>query len=136
MSDVELCYLSAADAVVRFKAKTLSPVELLNALIARSETVEPVINAFADRYFDDALEQARKAEARYMKTDGRPRALEGVPLAVKDEAEIKGRCTTSGSLLYKDHIGTDTNGNYVVDCATTKRHPSQFGGMLWPMMSS
>ena len=33
MSDLELCYLPATEAIKRFKAKTLSPVELLAALI-------------------------------------------------------------------------------------------------------
>ncbi len=33
MSDLELCYLPATEAIARFKAKTLSPVELLDALI-------------------------------------------------------------------------------------------------------
>ena len=32
MSDLELCYLPATEAIERFKAKTLSPVELLEAL--------------------------------------------------------------------------------------------------------
>ena len=62
MSDSELCYLSAADALSRFRDKSLSPVELLQALIERSETVEPVINCFADRYFDESMAAARKAE--------------------------------------------------------------------------
>ena len=45
--NIELCYLSAVEAIQRFKARTLSPVELLEALIQRSEQVEPKINAFS-----------------------------------------------------------------------------------------
>ncbi|MEE8227606.1 MAG: amidase, partial [Kiloniellales bacterium] len=66
MPDLDLCYLSASEAIDLFKERTLSPVELLEALIARAETVEPKINAFADTYFEEALDKARKAEARYM----------------------------------------------------------------------
>ncbi len=109
MTDDDLCYLSAFDAIALFEARKLSPVELLTAHIARSEIAEPVVNAFSETYFDDALEQARKAEARYAKTDGRPRALEGIPVAVKNEAQIKGRRTTYGSLIYKDNIATETD---------------------------
>ncbi len=43
MSDLELCYLPATEAIARFKAKPLSPVELLAALIRRAEEVEPVM---------------------------------------------------------------------------------------------
>ncbi len=103
MSDLDLCYLSATEAIAAFKAKTLSPVELLEALIARAEAVEPTVNAFPATYFERALDQARQAEARYMKTDGRLRPLEGIAVAIKDETELKGEITTSGSLIYKDN---------------------------------
>ena len=45
MSD-DLCYLSAVEALAAFKSRKLSPVELMYAVIARSEAVEPKINAF------------------------------------------------------------------------------------------
>jgi amidase len=103
MNELDLCYISAVDAIAAFKAHKLSPVELMTALIARAEVVEPTINAMPMTYHERALEQARKAEARYMKTDGRRRALEGIPVAIKDETAIKGEITTYGSLIYKDH---------------------------------
>ncbi len=108
MSESELHYLPAADALARFKAKTLSPVELMRAVIARAEAVNPRINAFTYTFYDRALDQAKKAEARYMKTDGRVRPLEGIPIVIKDETAIKGERTTFGSLVYKDNIDTYT----------------------------
>src|SRR5690606_197887 len=106
--DSELCYIPATEALARFKARTLSPVELMQAIIARAEAVNPKINAFAYTCYDRALEQARKAEARYMKTDGRTRPLEGIPVVIKDETTIKGERTTFGSLIYKDNVDTET----------------------------
>ena len=108
-SDLDLCYLSAGEAMALFRARELSPVELLQALIARAEAVEPAINAFAFTYYDEALAKARKAEAKFAKTDGRIRALEGVPLAVKDEMDIKGKPMTNGSLYLKDNVSTTTH---------------------------
>ena len=47
----ELCYISATEALTLFKSKSLSPVELLEAQIARTETIESQINAFTyDRF--------------------------------------------------------------------------------------
>jgi len=104
MSDDELCYLPATEAIARFKARTLSPVELMAAVIDRAEAVNPTINAFTYTFFDRALDQAKVAEARYGKTDGRTRALEGIPMVIKDETAIKGERTTFGSLIKKDNI--------------------------------
>lgn len=100
----DLAYLPATEAIRRFKARTLSPVDLMEAVIARAEAVEPTVNALPFKFFDEALEKARKAEARFMKTDGRLRALEGLPVAVKDSSLIKGQPTTSGSLILKDFV--------------------------------
>jgi Asp-tRNA(Asn)/Glu-tRNA(Gln) amidotransferase A subunit family amidase len=104
MADEDLCYLSVVEALGRFKARTLSPVELMRAVIARAEAVEPKINAFPMTRYDQALEEAKKAEARFMRTDGRVRPLEGIPMAIKNETTIKGWRSTQGSLVYKDSI--------------------------------
>ena len=90
MADSELHYISASEAIARFKARTLSPVELMSAVIDRAEAVNPKINAFTYTFFERAMEQAKKAEVRYGKTDGRRRALEGIPMVIKDETAIKG----------------------------------------------
>ncbi len=106
MSDLH--YITAVEALQRFKSRDLSPVELMQAVIARAEAVEPRVNAFADRYFDQALDAAREAEARYGGRGRRPRALEGLPTVIKEETPIKGQRTTQGSLIYKDYVDTQT----------------------------
>jgi len=107
MSDAGLCYLTAAEARLRFESHSLSPIELMQALIDRSERVEPHINAFTETYFDAALEQAKAAEARYRKGTQRP--LEGIPLAVKDELRLAGTRRTSASLVFKDRIDDESD---------------------------
>jgi Asp-tRNA(Asn)/Glu-tRNA(Gln) amidotransferase A subunit family amidase len=97
----ELCYLPAAEAVGLFRARALSPVELVRALVARCEAVEPRVRAFTHTYFDRALAAARQAEARYAR--GEARALEGVPLAVKDLHPVQGEVTTHGSLVFANN---------------------------------
>ena len=104
----ELHYITAVEAIQRFKARELSPVELMQAIIARAEAVEPRVNALADRYFDQALDAAREAEVRYGGRGRRPRALEGIPIVIKEETPIAGQRTTQGSLIYKDYIETRT----------------------------
>lgn len=99
--DLELCYMTASEALAKFRARALSPVELVEALIARAEAVNPQLNAFTYTFFERALDQARQAEARYANSDGRPRALEGIPVAIKDFHPVEGEITTLGSKIFE-----------------------------------
>jgi Asp-tRNA(Asn)/Glu-tRNA(Gln) amidotransferase A subunit family amidase len=107
MDQIDLCYLPAVEALALFRARELSPVELLEALIARAEAVEPKVNAFSYTYYDEALEAARRAEWRYIRGD--PRPLEGIPIAIKDESFIAGKVTSNGSLLLQDFVADSTS---------------------------
>ena len=100
-SGTDLCYTTASEALALFKARKLSPVELTEAVIARSEAVNPKVNAYTYTFYERALEQARQAEAKYGKTDGRVRALEGIPCAIQDLHPVKGEITTWGSRVYE-----------------------------------
>ncbi len=106
MSDLN--YLSATDALAKFRSKELSPVELLQAVIARAQVVEPAINAFAESRFDEALQAAKEAEARYAGRAEPLGPLDGLPVAVKEEAPIAGQRNTLGSLPLKDNVATET----------------------------
>lgn len=104
MTDDDLCYLPAAQLLKLFRARKLSPVELVKAQIERAEEIHSEINCFTDRYFEEALAQAEVAEAAYGKRNGKPRPLEGITLAVKDAQRLKGKRTTHGSLIFIDNI--------------------------------
>lgn len=100
LSDIDLCYLTAEQAIAGFKARKISPVDVMKAVIARCENVNPKINAITYSFFDRALDQARKAEKRYANgNDVRP--LEGIPLAIKDLHPVKDEITTWGSKIYE-----------------------------------
>jgi aspartyl-tRNA(Asn)/glutamyl-tRNA(Gln) amidotransferase subunit A len=106
MSDLH--YLAAIEVLRLFRARKLSPVELAQAVIDRAEKVEPTINAFAQTFFDEALASARKAEARYAKGGDSHRPLDGLLVAVKEEAPITGHKKTLGSLPLRDVVADHT----------------------------
>ena len=62
----DLAHMSAVEALEKFRSRTLSPVELIDAIIARAEKIQETINPFADRYFDEAFKNAKVAEAKYL----------------------------------------------------------------------
>ena len=110
MNDLDLCYLPATEALKLFARKKLSPVELMKAVIARADKTKETVNAFTNTHFDEALDLAKKSEAKYAK--GRKTgALEGLPVGIKDESYIKGKPTTGGSLLMKDFVADATSPN-------------------------
>ena len=98
----DLHYLTAREALTLFKSKKLSPVELMEAVIARCEEVNPQLNAITYSFYDRALDQAKKAEERYLKSGAKLRRLEGLPVAIKDFHPVKGEITTLGSKVFEN----------------------------------
>ncbi len=99
-SDRELAYLSASELVEAYRRKSLSPVELAEAVLRRIERLEPKLNAFALRDPDGAMALARASEARWQK--GQPMGpLDGVPVTIKDLFLTRGWPTLRGSTLIK-----------------------------------
>ena len=97
----ELCYLSAREARDRFAAGTLSPSELLEALLERAARLHGGrINATTALHADEARRRARESERRLRA--GEARALEGVPVAIKEETSVAGWPRTIGSWLHDE----------------------------------
>ncbi len=111
MPQEQLCYLSGQQALALFRSKALSPVELLDALISQCDRVNPHINAITDSYFEEARKKAQRSELRYLK--GRPRKLDGLCVAIKDEFKVKGSRRTSSSLIYENRV--DDENDIIVD---------------------
>jgi Asp-tRNA(Asn)/Glu-tRNA(Gln) amidotransferase A subunit family amidase len=66
----DLISASTTDVWGRFRSRELSSVGYSSALTTRIEAVGAAVNAFGDTYFDEALEQARTAEATYASPAG------------------------------------------------------------------
>ncbi len=65
MTDLDLCYMSASEALRRYRDKSLSPVEATRAHLARLDAVEPSINAFMTRDHKSAMAEAEASQARW-----------------------------------------------------------------------
>ncbi len=99
----ELLGLTLVELTAALRARKTSPVELMQATLARIDATNPDLNAVVALYDRDLLlRQARAAEERIMRGDARP--LEGVPLGVKDLEDAAGLVTSQGSLPFRDHV--------------------------------
>ena len=98
MADSTLSNLSATEIAGLVRAKKLSPVEVIEAAIARIEKRNPSLNALIYLGFDDARKEARKAEHAVMRGEVLG-PLHGVPAAIKDLFDFKpGWPTTFGGV--------------------------------------
>ena len=85
------------------RAHKLSPVELTRACLQKIEELNPVLNAFITVTADQALAQARAAEAEILRGDWRG-PLHGIPIGLKDLIDTAGIPTTAASELYRTRI--------------------------------
>ena len=101
MSD--LTRLPASELRQKIAGKQLSPVELMAAVLALAEKLQPVLNCFITLIPEQAMAAARQAEDDVMK--GKPLGLlHGIPYAAKDLVNTAGVRTTFGSLLHENNV--------------------------------
>jgi aspartyl-tRNA(Asn)/glutamyl-tRNA(Gln) amidotransferase subunit A len=102
LSEFGLAGLAAGVAASRF-----SPVDIMDACLARIARQEPQLHAFVTLFEADARGQA-EAAARDIRAGNAKGPFHGLPIAIKDLIEIEGKVTTGGSLVWKDRVSTHT----------------------------
>ena len=85
------------------REKQVSPVAVVEAVLARIEALQPTVNAFITVTAEEARAAARRAEAAVMAGE-RVGPLHGVPFSVKDLLPTRGVRTTMGSLIFADQV--------------------------------
>ena len=88
--------LPAQDLLAAYRQRTLSPVEVTQAVLAHMERWEPHIRATYLLRPEHALAQARQSEARWQR--GEPQGLlDGVPVTIKENIATQGDPTPLGT---------------------------------------
>ena len=94
----ELTFLSAVSMAEQIRKQELSPVELVEAHLARIEKLNPKLNAFVQVDAEGARRQASAAEAVAARGE-RVGPLHGVPLSIKSSMAVEGMRSEAGSKL-------------------------------------
>src|SRR5438105_727330 len=98
----DLTTRSATELRRLISTRELSPVELIEATLARIERANPALNAVVT-LDERALDRARALDARLARgEDIGP--LGGLPVGIKDVTPVAGVRTTYGSAIYRDHV--------------------------------
>jgi aspartyl-tRNA(Asn)/glutamyl-tRNA(Gln) amidotransferase subunit A len=101
------CLASAHDLSREIAARRLSPVDVVDALLARIAKHDPKLHAFVEVYAKEARAAAVAAE-KAIRSGQALGPFHGVPIAIKDIIDIEGRVTTGGSASRLNHVATTT----------------------------
>src|SRR5436190_1369355 len=91
----DLLALNIADLQSILRRREISPREVIEALRARIDDVDPKISAYLSLDFDAALKEAETANVDL--------PLGGVPIAIKDVINVAGQPCTCGSKILRNY---------------------------------
>jgi len=99
-------WMTASEISQGYDAGTLSPVTVVEALLARIDALEPQYRAFIELDREAALQSAREAELEF-KAGRRLGPLHGVPVGIKDIIDMAGQRTSCHSKVMLNHVATE-----------------------------
>ena len=103
MFETDLACLPATELAALVRLRRVSPIEIVDAVLARIEAVEPRINAFTTILAESARASARAAEAKVVA--GEPLGpLHGVPVTIKDLTPMAGVAMRGGSRTTEGYV--------------------------------
>jgi aspartyl-tRNA(Asn)/glutamyl-tRNA(Gln) amidotransferase subunit A len=106
MADAALTTLTIAELAPRIHARDLSPVDLMEAVLAQVERLQPTLNSFITLLPEQARQQAKAHEAALMRGEYLG-PLHGIPIGIKDNIATAGIRTTVGSKVLAQHVPTE-----------------------------
>ncbi len=107
MDATELAYAGALEQARLIREGEASSREVVEATLRRVESLDPELNAYRIVLAERALAEADQADAR--QAAGQERPLLGVPVAIKDDADIKGELTAFGTGAYGEPKSADSD---------------------------
>jgi aspartyl-tRNA(Asn)/glutamyl-tRNA(Gln) amidotransferase subunit A len=114
-TDTDLAFATIEEIARLFRKRKLSPVELTKLILTRIDQLNPKLNAYITVTADQALTQAKKAEAELFSPRGRKGyryrgPLHGISISLKDNIYTKDIRTTAGSKILQDFIPKEDAG--------------------------
>src|SRR5437773_2218311 len=99
MKTLDPVWAGVAELSRAFETRALSPVDVVDALLARIARRDPALHAYIAIYESEARLAAEAAD-RAIKSGHRVGPLHGVPIGLKDLIDLRGRVTTGGSKVW------------------------------------
>src|SRR5438477_1882044 len=107
MKTVDPVWAGVAELSHAYETRALSPVDVVDALLARIRRRDPALHAYIAIYESEARLAAEAAD-RAIKSGHRVGPLHGVPIGLKDLIDLQGRVTTGGSKVWINRVSPTT----------------------------
>jgi aspartyl-tRNA(Asn)/glutamyl-tRNA(Gln) amidotransferase subunit A len=107
MTTLDPVWATVTELSRAFGARALSPVDAVEALLARIRRRDPALHAYIAVYEAEARLAAEAAD-RAIRAGHRVGPLHGVPIALKDLVDLAGRVTTGGSKVWAERVSPVT----------------------------
>src|SRR3954466_5790711 len=118
----ELFFQTATSLAAQLESKQISAVELMQAVVARTKSVDQRVKAFNSFDEGDALAQAKASDERRARGEARG-ALDGIPVGLKDVISVAGQPLTASSKMLANFVSP-------YDATVTEKLKNA-GAVLW-----
>ena len=105
--DTDLAQLPLHALAARLKARSISPVDIVDTCLARIQKLDAKLHAFVDVFAAEARAAAEAAD-KAIRSGHAVGPLHGIPIALKDLIELEGRVTTGGSAVWRERRSSRT----------------------------
>jgi aspartyl-tRNA(Asn)/glutamyl-tRNA(Gln) amidotransferase subunit A len=105
--DTDLAQLPLHALAARLKARSISPVDIVDTCLARIQKLDAKLHAFVDVFAAEARAAAEAAD-KAIRSGHAVGPLHGIPVALKDLIELEGRVTTGGSAVWRERRSSRT----------------------------
>ena len=105
--DTDLAQLPLHALAARLKARSISPVDIVDTCLARIQKLDAKLHAFVE-VFDTEARLAAEAADKAIRSGHAVGPLHGIPVALKDLIELEGRVTTGGSAVWRERRSSRT----------------------------
>lgn len=105
--DTDLAQLPVHALAAKLKARSISPVDIVDTCLKRIERLDRKLNAFVDVFATEARAAAEAAD-KAIRSGHAVGPLHGIPVALKDLIELEGRVTTGGSAVWRERRSSRT----------------------------
>src|SRR6202140_2890284 len=135
VANTDPSFLPAHRLTAEIAARRLSPVTIVEALLARIAAHDSKLHAFIDVYAEDARLAAEAAD-KAIRSGHAVGPLHGVPIALKDLIDLEGRITTGGSMVWRERRSpvTATLARRLISAGMIvlgKTHTVEFSMCVW-----